>query len=413
MILAIDLGSTSIKTGVFDHKLRQLTSGSAPVKYRTGVGSRIEFDVAVAERAVQRAIRQAKPRDIEAIAITSQAQTFTVVDQQGRATRPFVSWQDSRAMAAYESLRRSLKSFADHTSFAEVWPVLQICQIKHAPLRTHEMALSLPSYFVRLWTGENVTDDNISAMSGLYSLKLGDWWPAALSAAKLRSHQLPRVTPIGSVAALTTAAAKRFGLPSGIPVILAGNDQTSGAYGAGLEATNGLLITLGSAQVVYACLKQIPPPRAGLIRGPYPGGRGYRMAADNAGGNLTNWATTVLAGCGTHTRFFEKAARAPSGANGLRFEISDLGDSATWRNISMSHTSSDMARSIVEALSARMVTLVNRLEVNVKGREVFVAGGGSQSPLWVKLDSQALGVKLRPTLARPLLGAARMTANRG
>lgn len=413
MILAIDLGSTSIKAGVFDAKLRQISAGEAPLKYRMGVGSRIEFDVNVAEQAVKRAIQQTKPRNIQSVSITSQAQTFTVVDGQGQAKRPFVSWQDSRAMAAYESLRRSLKSFSEHTSFGELLPVLQVCQIKHSPLRAGEMALSLPSYFIRQWTGEDVTDDNISAMSGLYSLKLGDWWPAALSACQLKREQLPRVAPIGSIAALTTAAAQRFGLPVGIPVFLAGNDQTSGAYGAGLEATNGLLITLGSAQVVYACVGKIPKPRAGLIRGPYPGGRGYLMAADSAGGNLTNWGKAVLAGCGSYEQFFAKAASAPAGANGLRFDISELGDTATWCNIGLHHTSADMARSILEALVARMSDMVTKLGVNLKGREVFVAGGGTRLPLWVALNSKALGVQLRPTLAQPLLGAARMAVNIG
>ncbi len=103
MILAIDFGSTSFKAGLFDRKLRQVGGGSAPLRYRYASGGRVELDVAVVEAAVRRTLPK-ELAGIDAIAITSQAQTFTVLDRQGRATRPFVSWQDGRAGKACERL---------------------------------------------------------------------------------------------------------------------------------------------------------------------------------------------------------------------------------------------------------------------------------------------------------------------
>ena len=78
MILAIDFGSTSFKTGLFDRKLRQVGGGSAPVRYRYASGGRVELDVPVAEETLRRALPK-KLDGIEAIEITSQAQTFTVL----------------------------------------------------------------------------------------------------------------------------------------------------------------------------------------------------------------------------------------------------------------------------------------------------------------------------------------------
>ena len=410
MILAIDLGSTSFKAGVFNRRLRQLRTGSAPLRYRYGAGGRVELEVPIVERALRFAIRQARPEKISIIAITSQAQTFTILDRHGRASRPFVSWQDGRAGSAAVALRRSLKHFAEHSSFAEVLAPLQICQLKQHPVGQGDSVLHLPAYCVQLLTGENVVDDNLAAMSGLYSLAEGGWWPAALRACGLRPDQLSRILPIGSVGAPTTAAAARFGLPAGVPVVLAGNDQTAGAYAARLEEDNGLLLTIGSAQVVYACRSRIPRPAAGLIRGPYPGGRGYRMAADSAGGNIVNWAKTILAGCGTDETFFQRAARASADSRGLRFELSELADRATWDGIAMHHTAGDLARAVVECLSARLAGLVGDLGGNLAARKVLVAGGGSEEPFWVRTVAQHLRVPLRVTPARPILGAARMAS---
>ena len=395
MILAIDLGSTSFKTGLFDSKLRRVGGGDAPVRYRFASGGRVELDVAVAEAALRRALPK-RLAGLQAIAITSQAQTFTVLDRQGRATRPFVSWQDGRAGPACARLKRKLPDFAEHCSFADLLPALLVCQLAHAPARRGEWVVKLPTYFVRLWIGEAVLDDNLAAMSGLYSLQLRDWWPAAAGA-----MQLPRVIPVGGVAGVT--GPNRFGLPVGIPVILAGNDQTAGAYAARLEQQNAALLTLGTAQVVYACCRRMPPPKTGLIRGPYPGGLSYRMAADGCGANVTNWAETVLKGCETHDKFFAQAARAPAGSHGLIYDA----DQGAWLNLGMHHTAAEMARAILECLSRRMAGMLAQVGGGRRPR-LLVAGGGSQRQVWRDILSAAVGGQLTRTEVSPLIGAARM-----
>ncbi|MCG3146734.1 MAG: Xylulose kinase [Verrucomicrobiae bacterium] len=386
MILAIDLGSTSFKAGLFDARLRLVRSNSAPLKYRYAAGGHVELEVPVVDAALRQIM--AGMKGYKVIAITSQAQTFTVLNRRGQPTRPFVSWQDRRAARACAALNKQLPDFSRHCSFSLV-PALQICQLKHAPIRRDETVLKLPSYAVHRWTGATVTDENIAAMGGLYSLAESRWWPPALRACGLRVEQLPRVVPVGTVAAHT---------PAGIPVILAGNDQTAGAYAARLDENGATLVTLGTAQVAYRCVEKLPA--AGLVRGPYPGGRFYEMAVDSWGANLTNWAETILTGCETHDKFFAQAAQSPAGCHGLRFAAA----TGTWSHLALHHTAADLARSILEELSRRMAAMVRR----VGGRRVLVAGGGGGRPVWRKILADELRMKLVRTEADPLLGAARM-----
>ena len=412
MILAIDLGSTSFKAAVFDSRLREVDFGRHCLSYRSGAGGRVELNVATVDAALRGALAEsgAERHEIRAIAITSQAQTFTVLDERGRAQGPFISWQDRRATAACEVLRRKLPAFGKHTSFGDLSPSLQVCQIRHLCPGSRTRPLSLPSYVLMRLTGEMTTDNNIAAMSGLYSLLLKGWWPDAVRGCGLREAQLSKVIPIGEVAAHTTPAARRFGLPAGIPVVLAGNDQTAGGYAAGLDTKRSLLITLGTAQVAYACCRRMPQPRVGTIRGPYPGGLFYRMVADSCGGNVVKWAESVLAGCHDDAGFFGEAQRAPYGCHGLVFDASLNSGEGGWANLGFHHTRADLARSILEALSSRMAEVVARLNLPLKGREVLVAGGGSLSPLWRNMVSDALGAKLMRTKANPLSGAARMAS---
>jgi len=422
MILGIDLGSTSFKAAIVDRRLNVRGIGSARLDYHFASGGKVELDVdgvlTAFREAVVAALRAArmKATALQAIALTSQAQTFTVVHKRGRAKMRFISWQDNRAGAACAALKNtpSLADFADHCSFGEPLAALQICQIKHLQqtrpgfIQPNDTLLKLPTYFVWRLTGEPVVDDNLAAMSGLYSLALRDWWPAALKVCSIRREQLPRVIAVGNAAGHTSDSARQFGLPAGIPVVLAGNDQTAGAYGAQLDRNNAVLLTLGTAQVAYVCLRRMPTPHAALVRGPYPGGRAYRLAADGCGGNIINWAQTVLAGCESDEKFFAQAAKSERGCCGLVFEPALDSGTGVWRNIGLHHAPADFSRSVLEALSKRMAAMVRNLGASPRRCKVLVAGGGSQSALFVQTVSEALGAPITVTTTSPFLGAGRM-----
>jgi sugar (pentulose or hexulose) kinase len=424
MILAIDCGSTSFKAAIVDQRSKVRGTGSARLRYHYASGGKVELEVDGVSAAFRKASTAAlnaagvDAKELRTMAITSQAQTFTVLDTTGRAKMRFISWQDSRAGAACEALKKmpSLADFGDHGSFGALLAALQICQIKHLQrtrpglIRPSDLILKLPAYLVWRLTGEPVMDDNLAAMSGLYSLTLRDWWPAAIEACRIGRGQLPRVVPVGSVAALTAAGAREFGLPEGIPVVLAGNDQTAGAYGARLDRNQAMLLTLGTALVGYVCLPRLPAPQATLVRGPYPGGRAYRLAVDGCGGNIINWAQTVLLGCDSDEKFFAEAAKSDRGCHGLVFEPDLGGGAGVWRNIGLHHTPADFARSVIEALSGRLAAMVSDLDVDPRRHKILVAGGGSQNALFVRTVSKKLGVPVRVTTAGPLIGAARMAA---
>ncbi|MBI2437386.1 MAG: hypothetical protein HYV36_01030 [Lentisphaerae bacterium] len=411
MILAIDLGSTSFKAAIFDCRLRQVRAGSRPLAHRFGAGGRVELDVASVHAALRGVLADVRPTDyaIRVIALTSQAQTVTLVDGRGRAQLPFISWQDTSSAAACAQLKRKLNDFGEHCSFGDIIPGLQMCHLRRLRPGAQLMPLLLPSYVLCLWTGALVTDDNLAAMSGLYSLRLRGWWPEALRACGLRERQLPKVIPVGRIAALTTSAARRFRLPAGVPVVLAGNDQTAGGYAACLEKRGGLLITLGTAQVAYALAQRLPSPAPDLVRGPYPGGLFYCMAADLCGGNVVTWAETVLAGCGTDARFEALAAKSPAGCRGVVFAPDLPLARGAWSNIARHHGPGDLARAVLEGLCRRMAIMVRRVCPR-RLPAIMVAGGGANSALWRLILAETLGVAVERTRATPLAGAARMAA---
>lgn len=423
MILAIDLGSTSFKTALFDEKLRLCDSVSAPIEYDFAEGGRIELPVDRADAAfhtvLTQLIRQAQVF-IRAIAITSQAQTFTILDAAGHVKIPFISWQDARADRTCASLLENAKGtpfvadFAKHTSFGRPLGALQALQLLHLRRTSPELleptdrVVHLPTYFVEKLTGRSVIDSNLAAMSGLYSLVEQDWWSDALELTGLRRTQLSELVDVGQIAATTTDIARPFELPTEIPVILAGNDQTSGAFGAEIEKSHGVLITLGTAQAAYAFSDDLPDATDSLIRGPYPGGGFYRLTSDSCGGSIVNWAQSILSGCDSPEAFSKLAAAAEPGCRGLTFDAELLSGNGGWHHLGIHHTPSDLARSILEELSHRTVRMVDALGIDGPSSSFFLAGGGSRSDVWRSILSEMLGAPLTVTEVSPLQGAARM-----
>lgn len=421
LILAIDLGSTHFKVAMFNRALEVLGRGAWRVEYRSNSDGRVEMEVEAAvagfRAAVAEALRGAGVASdrLAALAVTSQAQTFTILDGQGRTKLPLTSWQDSRAQATCRAMREEPEfvGFAEHASFDALLPGLQLCLLadlhdrQPSLIAAGDCIVPLPSLLIGQLTGGLWTDENLAAMSGLYSLNVRDWWPPALKRCGLAATQLPRICRIGAAPVHTDERAGRLGLRAGLPLVLAGNDQTAGGYGARLHERDAVLLTLGTAQVAYAVSAMPGSPAPGLIAGPYPGGRHYRMVADLYGGNLLDWACRRLPGMETFALFFEAAATSAND-NELVFQPDEPEIGGRWSESAASQARpAARAHALLECLVERMAHMLKRLEEDSQ-KTLLVAGGGSRYPVWPELLSQRLGRPVIPTEGDPLAGAAAM-----
>lgn len=426
MYLSIDLGSTYFKAGVFDEHLKLRGAGQHSLRYSYPGPGAVEISIDEIETGFKSCIKEAldaaglkNPASLKGISITSQAQTFTVVDRKGNPRMSFISWQDARAAEVCEKMKSGLpwRHFKDDSSFGILLPGLQVC-ILHYILETGKIDIEkedklilLPSYLVWLLSGNYCIDNNMAGMSGFFSFKTNTWWNDALSFFTLEKSQLPDVCNIGSICVRTDARALAFGLCENIPIILAGNDQTAGAYGAEIHLNRTVLITLGTAHVVYAVCESMPRPLEKIIRGNYPGGYYYKMAADSCGGNIVDWGVRFLFGEMSRDDFFHLASQSPGGCKGLLFQPDIIGAQGSWRNIGICHTKADFARSILESLARRINKMIHIVKTETKTIALLAAGGGSRQQLWLDILSRETGLPVKRTEADPLIGAAMMARN--
>jgi xylulokinase len=415
MILAIDCGSTNHKVAIFDETLHRLAGASKPVTYAVRNAKRVEFDPGKLWQDTVELIREAcqtariPPREIKTISLTSQANTFTLVNAAGDAVTPFFSWLDKRATKESADLTREFgKEFHQHCSFPAPAPQLQVSKLlwlaRHLPRSAREgtKVMPLPSFLAWQLAGLHCTDANLSAMGGLYSLRQQGWWPEILSACSVTAEACGRVVAPGTAVTAERACAK-LDFTHELQIVFAGNDQTAGAFANGIRNA-GLVLTLGTALVAYRFAgAQAGPFPSGGWWGAYPCGGYYEMLARDEGCAALDWAVEQLIP-GKETEFFQIATTGPSGS--AFFFPQFMHTPAAWTGATDIPAK---VRAVIEGISFSLRELVEGMEVNRGAREtVNVIGGGSANPFWLALLANVLDRPVQRGGGDNLLGAAMM-----
>lgn len=407
--LTIDLGSTEFKAAVYND-LRLLGSGAYKLSYqRDGVKVELPVD-AVLKAFIETISKTIKSSgisidDIGAIGVTSQAQTFALMTQNDNFITPFISWLDMRAVETCKTI--VLENFAEHSSLAELQPNMQICILKHLFDENPEIArekikiIPLPTYLIMLLTGRCVSDNNIAAMSGLFSLQKDNYWQSALGLLNINRNNLPKVIKIGNIAGQTIND-NPFGIPVDIPVFSCGNDQTAGAFGAGLQV-NDILITLGTAQTVYRCCNNMP--KYVQFRGHYPNGLYYSMFA-GTGGDLITKAIEKVPEFKDFKTFAEFAANADKNID-AGFYFKSESNEIFWTNDRAGLA--EKALSVLNFLANETFGFFIKLNGNIKNiKIIYIAGGGQKNSAWVSKVKEKFKYQIKHIKASPTHGVARM-----
>ena len=389
MILAADLGSTNIKAALFAEDGRRIGEASRPLPYEIQTASRAElapyavaccfFEVVAAALTAA----GANEDDVRRISLTSQAQTFCICDEKGEALSPFLGWTDLRAKEEAAELQKLLgDSYHQHTGWPKVGPGHMLSKVlwwkKHHGLPGNHRIVSLPSYLAMQLGAAHLSDSNLAAMSGLYSIPGKCWWPLAIESAGISASQLGLVVEPG-MPFPTRSEIRPSGYSTSLEVVFAGNDHTAGAVGCGCR--KGLsVITLGTAGVYFRWAGREPGPFSvpGLWS-PYPGEGYYELFHISHACSALDWADKYLFGSMDSPRFVENARKA--GPNTPFFYPDRWGTAAAWSSTS---NVEEMAFAVLEGIGFALCACAGEARVG-KAEEILILGGGSRLDFWVQL----------------------------
>ncbi|TDD66161.1 carbohydrate kinase [Actinomadura darangshiensis] len=413
-VVCVDAGTTMIKAVGYAGDGTELAVVRRPTEVTRPAPGHAEQDMGSVWRAVADAVRDVLAQvgtDVDFLALTAQGDGSWLVDGDGAPTGPAILWNDGRAAA-------SVERWAAAGVLEEAFRVngsLHFAGLPHAiltwlrerdPDRIARSAASLTCggwIFSRL-TGEIAVDGSdasapfldIAALrySGdLFRLYDMEWARRLLP--DLRGDDR-RVAP------LTEGAASELGLPAGLPVVLAPYDIASTAIGVGAVDTGQACTILGTT----LCTEMVVDgPRlggepSGLTVAMGLPGRYLRAFPTLAGGQVIDWACRVL-GLTAPAELAELAAQAPPGADGLMFlpYLSPAGERApfldpqargAFHGLTVDHEREHLARAVLEGLSLVVRDCLTAAET--RPTELRVSGGGSASPIWMRMLADVTGV---------------------
>lgn len=428
LILAIDLGVTNLKIGVYDKQgnckgsARLATSCEQP---ETGITIHHSEDYL---SGIIRGLKQLSgnyPVDlygVEAVCISGMMGAAIGVDGDWNDITTLSTNLDTRyspQVREMQKLNASGMARFSGTTFP-AWGAKLLWWKKEFPelYRRVEKFMFLGGYIIGRLAGhtpaEALTDNTYLEQTGLADTLAGEWSGELVSGFSLDMKKLPRICrPTDIAGHLSSEMAGKTGLRSGIPIVAGGGDKPVGALGAGITRPGMILNESASFGAFTVCTDRFDTDTfcgmSELVPSPLPGLYYPTFGLMGSGLSLA-WMATLFSGDRKDAnRLLEtlevKAAMLPPGSEGLMAigllegrpypvypEIRGL-----WIGHTLHHRQEHFYRAMLESYAYEYRFFYDKVKSVVKSPDasVTVIGGGAGCSLWNQIKSDVLGLEYR------------------
>lgn len=400
-VLGLDIGSSSVIAGLLDGRRVLVESPRAFFRTRHE-GARAEVDPEVLLAAVATAIRGlgSRARTVDAIALATMCPAWVALDRDGKALTPIVTHQDRRSVAEARILEERIgadrhlalcgcRPFPGGIS-STTWAWFR----KHQPgaLRRADLVGHLNTFLHRRLTGARVTDPSNASFTGLYRTLTLDGWSDELCAnLGVSKKLLPEVVDADVVGGgLTREAARRLGLPAGLPMLTGLMDGSAGMLLAGARVGQ-LFNVVGSTDVLALCTDRPRPHPRLLTRALGVGRKWLQVSTLAAMASALYWAREQFFPELSLEEFQRElrilSRRGPRPGCSVRFEPYLAGERTSveqrqgaFTGLTLATTRVDLLSAIIEGLtaaSAERLPLLRATGTPLR-RSVAVSGGADR-----------------------------------
>ena len=305
-ILAVDVGTTGMKMGVFriiDDSLkltRQFSQEYEVNIYNDGLFGDIEQDkwkraFVAGCKAMEDVIGE-----IDVISLSGTTPGLTAMDEHGEALYPAILMLDqrSRKQAGFIIETIGMSTLLETTANMPVaggCSLASILWIKdHHPEifnKTYKFGHS-NTYIAHWLTGVFAIDPSSASLTALYNTVRNDltWNKDIAGAFDLSLNQLPDVIPAyESLGRTKTSLARELGFRKEPAVLVGGNDAVLAAYSVGIRNSGDIINVNGTCEIAMVCLDQCLASPNYNIRAHVLPDRWMTLHVMNAGGKALSW----------------------------------------------------------------------------------------------------------------------------
>ena len=424
-ILAIDIGTTGLKTIVTDEEgnivdargveygMLQKAEGSAEQS------PRVWWEAVI--KSFQEILDPERKKQIYAIGVSGQFQSLIMLDQSFAPLYNAILWCDHRGEEMLPEI--SKKVGADRLYEITANPALSGSTVSsllwvrryHPDIFEKCRHIMLPHEYIRFrLTGECMTDVTSASSMQLLNVPKRQWAGELFSALDLdRSIVAPLCECIETVGRTTQEIQELTGIPKGIPVIAGGGDSVVSAIGTGVIREGSCFTSIGTSGIICTNTKNIKSDPAGRVNtycSAVPGMWSVITCSITSGFALKwlkeNFCTAEQiearkTGRDVYDLLNEEAEKAGLGAGGLMFLPYLMGDRTPHLNsdakggflgITSNHGRRHFVRAVMEGAAYSLLEGIQVMrELGIELDDYVLCGGGAKGKIWREIIADIYG----------------------
>lgn len=419
IVLGLDVGTSGTKAIAMNAEGKLLASALVEYPLYSPKPNWAEQDPADWKRAAFDALKQLagriNPKEVKALGLTGQMHGSVFLDAKNQVLRNALLWCDQRtadqcaAITEKVGEKQLLEMVSNPALTGFTAPKILWLRDQEPAFYERVKKILLPKDYIRFeLTGEFATDVADASGTLLFDVKNRCWHKELMSLLEIdpdwmpKSYEGPEITGY-----LSKDAAKKTGLPAGIPVVAGGGDQAAGGVGCGIVRNGVISASLGTSGVVFAFADTVstdPQGRVHTFCHSVPG-KWHVMGVMLSAGGALQWFRNTLCqderavgeqtGVDPYEYITAEAARVPVGCEGLLFLPYLTGErtphkdpyaKAAFIGLSLRHTKAYMARAVLEGVAFGMRDSLEIMRaMGIATSEIRASGGGARSAVWKQI----------------------------
>ncbi len=421
-ILSIDIGTSSVRSKVFDAEGNEVPNFGIQIPYnmiRTSDGGEfidLEQIYQTIIRSIDQAAEDAKRADlaISAIACCTFWHNVVGIDKEGKAHTPLLNWSDTRPESILSDLQKKLDptAFTNRTGcpmHASYLPAKITWLHQEIPESAKKVAcwISIGEYLYYKIFGRRVCSYSMASASGLLNSALCEWDQITLDAIPAGLDQLSHLCDANDgLTEMLPAFQERWPSLKDAVWYPALGDGACSNIGAGCSSPGRFAVMVGTSGAMRAVRRgpfQSPP--SGLWCYRIDAARPIQGGALSNGGNLFDWMMKFL-NLPPEEELERELLELQPNKHGLTFLPFFSGQrSPRWNpnsrgtihGLRLSTKPIHLVQAGLEAIAYRFKLIHDLLSPQFPEDHIIVATGGGllRSPAWIQIIADVLGFPVR------------------
>jgi gluconokinase len=426
LILAVDVGTSAVKTILFDVDLNQVAISRRfyPLIVPQSGWSEQDPDqilVAVKESIAEILESTNEDRTLTGMVLSCQLYNVFAVDSKGNPITPMLSWSDNRSSEIAQRIRQGSNSQAIYQvtgcPIEGIYPLSKIrWMIENGCPTEGTHFISVKDYIIFHLTGRFITDWSMASSTGMMDIRNHQWDPDILSIIGIHSENLSELaSPLHVIQLESSDFQTQTGIPPGTPLVIGAGDAPLSSLGVGGLDPGVLVVNVGTSTAARKIISEpISDPKRSLWTYVFDETHWITGGMSSSGGIVYEWFLkqfkmgTSMDGVEIHKEFEELAALTAPGADGLFFIPYLLGEqSPAWRpktrggflSMDFRHNRGHLTRAVLEGITYSIYRIIESIQsVHVTPiNEIRLTGGLAASTLWQQIAADIFGVPLLVT----------------